>query len=59
MQQISFALGHFLESTLSILSAMGWLPVIGISVVLGFGLIYWLNLQGKYSRKATKDGTLI
>ena len=59
MQQISFAIGHFLEDTFSILTAMGWMPVTGISLILAFGLVYWLNLQGKYSRKAKKDGTLI
>ncbi|MEZ4739796.1 MAG: hypothetical protein R2818_10710 [Flavobacteriales bacterium] len=59
MQQISFAIGHFLEDTFGILTAMGWMPVTGISLILAFGLVYWLNLQGKYSRKAKKDGTLI
>jgi len=59
MQQISFAIGHFLEDTFKILSAMGWMPVIGISIVLGLGFLYWMNLQAKYSRKAQKDGTLI
>jgi len=59
MQQIAFATGHFLESTFKILSAMGWLPVWAIGVVMGFGLIYWLNMQARYSRKAAKEGTLI
>jgi plasmid maintenance system antidote protein VapI len=59
MQQSFFAIGHFLQDSLSLLSAMGWIPVIAISVLLGFGLVFWLNLQGKYSRKAAKNGTLI
>ncbi len=59
MQQIAFAIGHFLEATFTILTVLGWLPSIGISILLGFGLIYWLNMQGKYSRKAQKEGTLI
>jgi hypothetical protein len=59
MQQIAFATGHFLESTFTILSAMGWLPVWAISVVMGFGLIYWLNMQARYNRKAAKEGTFI
>lgn len=59
MQNIVFALGHFLESALSILSWMGWVPVTLISLLLGFGLVYWLVLQGRYNRKATKEGTLI
>ncbi len=59
MQQISFAIGHFLENSFKLLAAMGWGPVTAISVLMGLGLIYWLNLQGKYSRKAQQDGTLI
>lgn len=59
MQSIFFAIGHFLEATFKGLSALGWLPVIGISVVLGIGFLYWMNLQGKYSAKAKRDGTLI
>jgi hypothetical protein len=59
MQQISFAIGHFLEDTFGIIVAMGWMPVTGISILLTFGLVYWLNLQGKYNRKAKKDNTLI
>ncbi|MBL7950283.1 MAG: hypothetical protein JNM62_01070 [Flavobacteriales bacterium] len=59
MQKIVFAIGHFLEETFKILSWMGWMPITLISLLMGFGLIYWLGLQGKYSRKASKEGTLI
>jgi len=59
MQSIYFAIGHFLEATFVGLAAMGWLPSIAISVVLGVGFLYWMNLQGKYSAKAKRDGTLI
>lgn len=59
MQKIVFAIGHFMESTLSVLSWMGWFPVTVISLVLAFGLVYWLMWQGRYSRKAAKEGTLI
>lgn len=58
MQQISFAIGHFLETSFQILVALGWLPPVGISVLLFGGLMYWLNLQAKYNRKAEKDGTM-
>lgn len=58
MQQISFAIGHFLEWTMQILPALGWLPSIAISVLLFVGMVYWLNLQGKYNRKAKQDGTI-
>ncbi len=58
MQKIVFAIGHFFESALSVLAWMGWVPVTLISLLLGFGLVYWLMLQGRYDRKAKKDGTL-
>jgi len=58
MQQISFAIGHFLEWSFQILSFMGWLPVTGIAILLFVGLVYWLNLQGKYNAKAKRDNTL-
>jgi hypothetical protein len=34
------------------------LPSIGISVLLFVGMLYWLNLQGRYNRKAKQDGTI-
>ncbi len=58
MQDIAFGLGHFLEWTFSILTTMGWGPVTMTSLILFFGLIYWLRLQGRYNRKAKQDGTL-
>jgi hypothetical protein len=58
MQKIVFAIGHFLESMLSILVWMGWFPVTVVSLLMGFGLVYWLMLQGRYNRKAKQDGTL-
>ena len=42
----------------SVLAWMGWVPVTLISLLLGFGLVYWLMLQGRYNRKAKQDGTL-
>lgn len=59
MQQTFFAIGHFLEAAFRALTSMGWIPVTVISLLMGSGLIYWLALQGKYNRKAQKDGTLI
>lgn len=59
MQSIYFAIGHTLEATFVFLAAMGWLPPIVISVVLAIGFLFWMNLQGKYSAKAKRDGTLI
>ncbi|MCB9182662.1 MAG: hypothetical protein H6591_01995 [Flavobacteriales bacterium] len=58
MQEIVFAIGHFLEWTFKVLSAMGWMPVTLISIVLFLGMVYWLNLQGKYNRRAKSSGTM-
>ena len=59
MQDIFFALGHFLESTFNLLLVpFAGLPVTAIFVLMFVGLFYWLFLQGKYNAKAKKDGTL-
>lgn len=58
MQQIAFSIAHFLEWTFKMITAMGWLPVTLISFVLFFGMVYWLNLQGRYNRKAKANGTM-
>lgn len=58
MQEISFALGRFLEWSFTILTSMGWLPVIGITAVMTIGFLYWMALQSKYNRKAETNNTL-
>jgi hypothetical protein len=58
MQQISFTIAHFLEWTMKVLPALGWLPSIAISTLLFVGMVYWLNLQGRYNRKAKQNGTI-
>lgn len=58
MQQISFAVGQLLEATFTILPALGWLPPVAFSVILFLGMVYWLALQGRYNKKAQRDGTL-
>ncbi len=58
MQDIVFATGKFLEATLSILPAMGWLPVTIFTLVGFFGLFYWLMLQARYNREAKEKNTL-
>lgn len=58
MQEISFAIGKFLEATFTILPALDWLPNIAFILTLSFGMLYWLVLQGRYNRKAKQDGTL-
>lgn len=58
MQDIVFAIGKFLEATLSILPAMGWGPVVLFTLVGFFGLLYWLMLQARYNREAREKNTL-
>jgi hypothetical protein len=58
MQQTFFSIGHLLEDTFTILVAMGWLPVIGITAIMSIGFLFWMNLQGKYNRKAKQDNSL-
>lgn len=58
MQQIAFAIGHFLEWTFTLIAALGWLPVTLTTIVMFVGLIYWLALQGKYNRRAKAENTL-
>lgn len=58
MQDFAFGLGHFLEWTFTFITALGWAPVYMISGLLFVGLVYWLNQQGRYNRKAKADNTL-
>ncbi len=58
MQQIAFSIGQLLEATFTFLPALGWLPVIGFSVVIFLGLVYWMVMQARYDRKAKANNTL-
>jgi len=58
MQEIAFAIGHFLEWCFSLLVMMGWLPVTLFTVTMFLGFVYWLNLQGRYDRRAKRTNTL-
>ena len=58
MQEISFTIAKLLEATFKILPALGWLPVTAFSLIMFLGMLYWLNLQGRYNRKAKQNGTL-
>lgn len=58
MQHFAFALGHLMEKSFRIIVEMEWVPVIGTALLIFFGIVYWLNWQGKYNRKAKEDGTL-
>ncbi len=58
MQQIAFSIGQLLEATFTFLPALGWLPVIGICIVIFLGLVYWMVLQARYDRRAKANNTL-
>lgn len=57
MQQMFFAIGHFLEWSFKILTFMDWLPVKAITVLMLAGTCYWLMLQSRYNKKARANGT--
>lgn len=58
MQDFVFASAHFTETCLSLLVAMGWMPVTVFTIAMTLGAVYWLNLQGRYNRRAKQDNTL-
>jgi hypothetical protein len=60
MNAVFYGIGQFIEATFEwLLVPFNWLPVTGISLLMFFGMLYWLNLQGKYNRKARRDGTYV
>ena len=65
MQDVFFGLGRFLEATfdwlLLPLSHGLWYGVANvlIALLIFFGIVFWLSLQAKYSRKALKENTYI
>ncbi|MBK9420532.1 MAG: hypothetical protein IPN44_05700 [Flavobacteriales bacterium] len=59
MESVFFAIGHFIQATLGIIVALGWItPVIFIAVLL-FGMAYWLYTQTVLTRKAKDRGDFI
>lgn len=65
MQDIFFGLGKLMEATFdwflvpfSKLVTFGIANVL-ISLVIAIGMVYWLSLQSKLSRKAIQDNTYI
>ncbi|MBV6404020.1 MAG: hypothetical protein IT228_04250 [Flavobacteriales bacterium] len=60
MQQIWFGIGHFLQNTFEwFLTPFGWMPPVLFACVLGFGIVYWLRLQGRFNRKAKEEGGML
>ncbi|HEX2615892.1 MAG TPA: hypothetical protein VHL57_00035 [Flavobacteriales bacterium] len=60
MTHIWFWIGHVLQLTFKyLLVSLGWIPVVIFSVLLFVGMLYWLNLQAKYNRRAEEKGEYI
>lgn len=57
MQQIFFAIGHFLQWSFKIITSVEWLPVTLITVIMIVGSCYWLLLQSRYNKRARANGT--
>jgi hypothetical protein len=57
MTKLWYGIGHSLQTLMDwVLTPFGWAPVVIFSLVLAFGAIYWLMLQGRYSRAAKEKG---
>jgi len=53
-----YGLGDFLEATFKILPTLGNLPNILFSLVIFFGLVYWIMELKKYKAIAKKEGSI-
>ena len=57
MTEIFFAIGRFLEWALGFLALANWASPVVVTVVLLFGMAYWLWTQTVLTRKAKeRDG---
>jgi hypothetical protein len=57
MTKIWYGIGHFMQTLFNwVLTPFGWTPVVIFSLVLGFGAIYWLVLQARFTRSAKEKG---
>lgn len=60
MNHVWYGIGHFLQKTFNwLLVSFGWAPVVVFSVLLFIGVLYWLNLQAKYNRRAKERNEYI
>lgn len=58
-KDIFFAIGHFMQWSLGIISASKWAIPIAIIAVLLFGMLYWLYSEKRYTRRAKEKGGFI
>jgi hypothetical protein len=54
--EIVYGTGELLSETFKILPPLGNIPNIIFSLVIFFGLVYWIMELKKYKGKAQKDG---
>ncbi|MFT3884324.1 MAG: hypothetical protein QM724_02500 [Flavobacteriales bacterium] len=60
MNHIWYSIGHVLQLSFKfLLVSLGWAPVVVFSLVLFIGLLYWLSLQARYTRRAKEKGEYI
>jgi hypothetical protein len=60
MNAIWYSIGKALQWMFDVLLVpFGWVPVVLSSVVIAFGLAYWMWWQGKYTRRAKEKGEYI
>ena len=53
-----YALGDLFTSIFKIFPALGNLPNFMFAILMAGGVIYWLNLQINFSKKARENGTI-
>ena len=60
MNSIWYGIGSFLQKSFDLLLvSFGWAPVVLFSIVVAFGLGYWMYCQVRYTRRDKQQGTLI
>lgn len=60
MNSIWYGIGSFLQKSFDLLLvSFGWTPVVLFSIVVAFGLAYWMYCQVRFTRRDKERGTLI
>ena len=56
--EIIYETGDLLTATFKILPVLGNIPNVIFSLVIFFGLIYWIRELGNYKKEAQRNGTI-
>ncbi|MCO6482171.1 MAG: hypothetical protein J5I62_05210 [Flavobacteriales bacterium] len=56
---VFFGIGHFLQWSFGLISKPQWGIPIAITVVLVFGMLYWLYWEKRYTRRAKERNEFI